>query len=456
MTEEKTKKLSREQLYDEIWEISVSGVAKKYNVNYAELLKLCKETDIPIPPSGYWTKLSFGKPVTKILLAESSTTEVTLPFNANSKHPKQSRHTKTFAATMEVSADTQQDENADFEVNFEEEKIELEKQSVYEVSDTLQDIQPTYCTVHGKYNTYNREKLYEEVWTKPVVDVAVQYGVSNVAINKICKSLNVPVPHRGYWAKVYAGQKQKKTPLPATNGFSQVIGARTFEGMKESDALAQPLAFLSDSERQKILLSAQQIKMPADNAKLHKKIIAYKSVVKDWNKKDVRPEGAERSFKNYYNRPPFLAGVISNETLPRVYRILDALYRQVESLGGTVNDDLSLQIRNERVNIEVSEAQDQIKHVLTKQEAQAILIYEDAKRHHSWASEPKIRKNDYVFNGRLRITIRKYRYLKDTDKINVESRLGDMLIELYEESEVVRIDREDREADARKREEENS
>ena len=37
-----------EQLYNEIWEISVSGVAKKYNVAYAVLLKLCKETIVSL------------------------------------------------------------------------------------------------------------------------------------------------------------------------------------------------------------------------------------------------------------------------------------------------------------------------------------------------------------------------------------------------------------------------
>lgn len=123
-------------------------------------------------------------------------------------------------------------------------------------------------------------------------------------------------------------------------------------------------------------------------------------------------------------------------------------------MGGSVNDDLSLRIRNEDVNIEVSEAQDEIKHIITKQEAQAILVYEDAKRHHSWASEPQIRKYDHVFNGRIRITIRQHRYFRDTDKVTIESRLGDMLIELYEESEVVRIDREAREEDQRRQEEE--
>ncbi|MCO5384592.1 MAG: hypothetical protein NHB14_01320 [Desulfosporosinus sp.] len=65
MPEEQFIKISREILYNEIWEISAAGAAKKYNVPYAELLRLCKEVEIPIPPSGYWTKLNFGKLVEK-------------------------------------------------------------------------------------------------------------------------------------------------------------------------------------------------------------------------------------------------------------------------------------------------------------------------------------------------------------------------------------------------------
>ncbi len=128
--------------------------------------------------------------------------------------------------------------------------------------------------------------------------------------------------------------------------------------------------------------------------------------------------------------------------------------RNAITVGGTVNDDLSLQIRNEHVTLEVAEVQDEIKHVITKQEAREMLVYEDAKRHHTWASEPKIRKYDYVFNGRLRICVRQSRYFRDSEKVSIESKLGDILIELYEESEVVRIDREAREEAARKREEE--
>ena len=60
-----------EKLYDEIWKISVVGVAKKYGIPYNQCLKQIKNTDIPIPPTGYWTKLSFGKQVEKIPLGGS-------------------------------------------------------------------------------------------------------------------------------------------------------------------------------------------------------------------------------------------------------------------------------------------------------------------------------------------------------------------------------------------------
>jgi len=358
----------------------------KLNVPYAELLKLCKEKDIPIPPSGYWTKLSFGKPVTQTPLPESPISEVTLTANYT---PKRSKRSAACDVATEVIMETQQAESSDIVVKTTEQTEVSEKHSVDEVPDVPQDDQLTYHAVSGVGNTYNRQKLYGEVWTKPVVEVAIQYGVSDVAINKVCRSLNVPVPPRGYWARLRAGEKLKKPPLPASDGIIEKTGERTFDGIKEAGAQPQLLGYLTESERQKVLFAAQQIQMPAENTQLNKKIIAYKSVVKEWNKINTRSDGAERSTKNYSKRPPFLTGIISDEALTRVYRILHALFRQIESLGGFVNDDLSLQIRNEHVYLELSEGQDQIKHVITKQEAQEILVYEDAKRHRSWAQNPR-------------------------------------------------------------------
>jgi hypothetical protein len=61
--------------------------------------------------------------------------------------------------------------------------------------------------------TYRRSELYERVWERPVTEVAKDYGVSNVRLAKVCKRLGVPLPGRGYWARIAAGQKLPRPKL---------------------------------------------------------------------------------------------------------------------------------------------------------------------------------------------------------------------------------------------------
>src|SRR5262245_8195481 len=59
---------------------------------------------------------------------------------------------------------------------------------------------------------YDRERLYEEVWSEPTQRVARRYGISDVALSKVCKQLQVPKPSRGYWAKKDAGHRVQRRP----------------------------------------------------------------------------------------------------------------------------------------------------------------------------------------------------------------------------------------------------
>lgn len=61
----------------------------------------------------------------------------------------------------------------------------------------------------------SREELYERIWSSPMTQVAAELGISDVALAKRCKKLNVPKPRVGYWAKVAAGQTPVKQALPA-------------------------------------------------------------------------------------------------------------------------------------------------------------------------------------------------------------------------------------------------
>lgn len=76
-------KLTRKQLYDEIWAVSVAGVARKYNLNYGKLIATCKVENIPFPSSGYWTKKNMGKDVSNeaVELSGHEETEISLITN---------------------------------------------------------------------------------------------------------------------------------------------------------------------------------------------------------------------------------------------------------------------------------------------------------------------------------------------------------------------------------------
>ncbi len=49
---------------------------------------------------------------------------------------------------------------------------------------------------------FERSRLYAEVWSLPLTQLAMKYKLSDNGLRKICKALNIPLPERGYWAKV--------------------------------------------------------------------------------------------------------------------------------------------------------------------------------------------------------------------------------------------------------------
>lgn len=66
-----------------------------------------------------------------------------------------------------------------------------------------------------------RDALYREVWAEPMTTVAKRYGISDVALRKVCIKLNVPIPPAGHWAKVRHGKRVEKPALRAATGHVQ-------------------------------------------------------------------------------------------------------------------------------------------------------------------------------------------------------------------------------------------
>ena len=56
-------KYSRQELYEVLWKKSTTQLAKELDIKASKIRKICKHFSIPLPKSGYWSKLQFGKEV---------------------------------------------------------------------------------------------------------------------------------------------------------------------------------------------------------------------------------------------------------------------------------------------------------------------------------------------------------------------------------------------------------
>lgn len=328
-----------------------------------------------------------------------------------------------------------------------------------------------------------RKQLYDEIWTMSVSGVAKKYDLNYAKLIETCKRENIPFPSSGFWTRKNLGKdvSSEIVPLPESdheyvsvilNGakMQRVKKIREMEAdttksdiasidtiaVKEEDLYLGVLDYLEEKEREKVIKAACSMEI-IEGARLHPVLIKYKKAVTDY-----RIKLKEAQSKPYYNprhskpegEPAFFQD-LSEDGVARTIAILNTLYKVIESLGGSINDDLSVKIHKDSVRFRFAEGQDKIKHELTKKEAQELVKYEDYLKHgRGWVSKPQIRQYDYVFNGKLRIVWGEKNYIRDNDSQRLEDRLGDILIELYDKSEENRIERERREEAQRIREEE--
>ena len=65
-------------------------------------------------------------------------------------------------------------------------------------------------------NSITREELYKLVWSKPIMELSEEFGLSDRGLGKVCERHDIPKPPRGYWRKIETGQEIKIPKLPAT------------------------------------------------------------------------------------------------------------------------------------------------------------------------------------------------------------------------------------------------
>ena len=170
---------------------------------------------------------------------------------------------------------------------------------------------------------YKRSDLYREVWEQPVRTVAKKYGISDVALAKICRKLAVPLPSRGYWARRAAGQDLPRTPLPAlTRGeLAEHRSARCVEPA-ESAPLREDVARLIEAERDPAL----KLLVPDVLVQAHPLVRMSAPLLRRCKLGD-RPVDTNRC----------LDISVSSGTLDRALRIVDTILKALEARGFEVD-----------------------------------------------------------------------------------------------------------------------
>jgi hypothetical protein len=168
----------------------------------------------------------------------------------------------------------------------------------------------------------SREELYQKVWTTPAIKLAREFGISDVALGKICRRMEIPKPPPGYWRKIETGHPPHVPPLPAPN-------EDTLTGVRfPSHFQAEQLALKDPQVSQR--LAAEQY---SENRIVVVETLAdpHPLIAKMLHRREKHKSGSETDDSD--ERDSLLDIEVSEGTRDRALRIMDAILKAVEARG---------------------------------------------------------------------------------------------------------------------------
>lgn len=277
---------------------------------------------------------------------------------------------------------------------------------------------------------FSREELFERVWSTPLLSLAKEIGVSDVAIGKACRRAGIPLPGRGYWAQDAKSRSPRPRLPKAREG--------TPERVSFSVAADEPLA-----RRPRANPDRHPIEVSETLENPHRLVAATRSLARSAK---VRDDGrVDLDFKRA------LALHVSPTQIDRALCIMDALIKASEAEGARwrVDDSGSTQIvwTAEAMKVTLSEK-------LTKRE---LPPPEPPKRRVSGRWEPNwdalhAPRFEWVSTGTLSFRVDEYvenyaqRTWNDTATGRLEEKLADVLAGFPAIAEGIKAKREKHEA----------
>jgi hypothetical protein len=299
----------------------------------------------------------------------------------------------------------------------------------------------------SRQSTISRQDLYDLVWVAPLVNIAKRFGISDVGLAKICRSYHIPLPGRGYWAKLEAGQTLPRPALPVTgeSWMERIDFNGSFKPASEVDASEIP-------EVREELLTSNKITVPEVTAELHP-IVA--SAQRALSRMKAKPDG-------FLCPPAGTLGLhVSPKELPRAIAIANALISALDARGYTVSiskkasdktgercywdrfanwepgTSVRILILGEQFGFGLSELTDKVPHVSTR----------DEQRRIDRGDRYGIPVNDHVPSGNLSLWLNMPMDLglrgtwSDGKKQRVEHCLNNFVITLIKAAHAIKVAR---------------
>lgn len=270
--------------------------------------------------------------------------------------------------------------------------------------------------------TLKRDELFKMVWKESLSKVAVRLGISNVGLAKACRRHHIPVPPRGYWAKLLHGKRVGRRPqlLPDPAGEDEVrilSSARIESPEVHPDDIASIVSDLTSDEKPLVV--------PMAPTNLHPIIAKWETQAKH-----------DRTSSFLAPSPRV------SPTERRRRRILSQLFKELEKRGGKAtclnHSKFEVVVAGEKLRLSSGEI------------SKRVTVPED-QRKSKWSPW-----YEDVATGELRLQIEGYfkepirRRWRDRENLPLEAQLREILIGLATVAAVERRERLAREEEQRK------
>ncbi len=248
--------------------------------------------------------------------------------------------------------------------------------------------------------------------------LAIQFGISDVALKKRCKRLRIPTPGLGYWARVAAGQKPHRARLPPAP--SGIPADTVFRG--DEQVVPEPVP----KSQVPVLMIPEQLASP------HAAVVWLQEAMKSGTPDEYDRLRIQSSW--------WPSTCVRKSTEPRLLILLDALFKGLESRGHTVaakvpnrfnahGPELVVNVMEHSFVIHAEERLRPRPHVMTT---------EEKKQSHVPYYAHQIRKWDQVPEGEIRICIftgvspdyRGRTSWSDTKTRTLDSQLGRAILDI--------------------------